>query len=108
MIPLDFEILTDHSPFYPHDLTEDLVFKLTLAPATEVIFRGTEPATRDYELTNIEFETVRSNELARDVSSTYLNDVTMFSDYVTFFKELTIPLNETLTNLNINVPRMND
>jgi len=29
----------------------------------------------------------------------------MFYDYVTFFKELTIPPNETLTNININVPR---
>jgi len=34
-----------------------------------------------------------------------MNGVTMFYDNVTFFKELTIPLNETLTNININVPR---
>jgi len=107
MIPLDFGILTDHAPFYLHDLAEDLVFEFTLAPATEVIFRGTESATRDYELTNIalDYKTVRSDELDRAVSSTYLSGVTMFYDYVTVFKELTIPLNETLTNININVPR---
>jgi len=72
MIPLYFGILTDHAPFYPHALVEDLVFELTLAPATEVIFRGSEPATRDYKMTSIalEYETVRSDELARAVSST--------------------------------------
>jgi len=107
MIPLDFEMLTDHAPFYPYELAEDLVFDLTMAPATDVIFRAADPGTRDYELTNIalEYETVRSEELGRAVSSTYLNGVTVFYDYVTFFKELTIPLNETLTNININVPR---
>jgi len=62
MIPLDFEMLTDHAPFYPYVLAEDLVFELTLAPATEIIFRGTDPGTRDYEMTGValEYETVRS------------------------------------------------
>jgi len=100
-------MLTDHEPFYPYELAEDLVFELTLASSTEVVFRGTDPGTRDYEMTGIapEYETVRSEKLGRAVSSTYLNGVTMFYDYITFFKELTIPLNETLTDININVPR---
>jgi len=43
IIPLDFEMLTDHEPFYPYVIAEDLVFELTLAPSTEVVFRGTDP-----------------------------------------------------------------
>jgi len=44
-----------------------------MAPATDVIFRGADPGTRDYELTNIalEYETVRRKDLGDAVSSTY-------------------------------------
>jgi len=54
-------------------------------------------------MTPLDFEIITDH--ARAVSSTYLNGVTMYYDFVTFFKELTIPLNETLTNININVMR---
>jgi len=65
MIPIDFEMLTDHAPFYPYEPAEDLVFELTLAPATDTIFRGSEPGTRGYEMTlyiciALEYETVSS------------------------------------------------
>ena len=40
-INLDHPILTDHGVFYPQALYNDLVFELTLAPATQVV-RGSD------------------------------------------------------------------
>ena len=36
-INLDHQILTDHGVFYPQQLYNDLVFELTLAPASHVV-----------------------------------------------------------------------
>jgi len=51
-INLDHQILTDHGIFYPQALYNDLVFELTLAPASQVV-RGSDPTKLKYKLTNI-------------------------------------------------------
>jgi len=67
-------------------------FELTLVSPPEVIFRGTEPGKKYCKLTKITLihETVRSDELARAVSSTFVNRVSLFYDYITLFKEITM------------------
>jgi len=40
-IRLDHQILTDHGVFYPQALYNDLVFEVTLAPASQVV-RGSD------------------------------------------------------------------
>ena len=42
-IKLDHKILTDHGGFYPQALYNDLLFELTLAPASQVV-RGSDPS----------------------------------------------------------------
>ena len=44
-IGLDHQILNDHGTFYPQALFNDLVFELTLAPASQVV-RGSDPPTK--------------------------------------------------------------
>lgn len=43
-ISLDHQILTDHGVFYPYALENYLVFKLTLAPASQVVKGNQHPA----------------------------------------------------------------
>ena len=71
-INLDHPILTDHGVFYPQALYNDLVFELTLAPASQVV-KGSDPAKLGYKLENIEleYEVIRSKTLAEETVSTY-------------------------------------
>ena len=71
-INLDHQILTDHGAFYPQALYNDLLFELTLAPASQVV-RGSDASKLVYKLTNIqlEYEVIRSKYLADEATSTY-------------------------------------
>ena len=62
-INLDHEILTDHGVFYPQALYNDLVFEVTLAPASQVV-KGSDATKLKYKLTNIQIE----YEMIRDAS----------------------------------------
>lgn len=48
-------ILSNHRAFYPKGLSNELVFELSLAPASDVV-KGSDPTKITYELTNIELE----------------------------------------------------
>ena len=65
-INLDHLILTDHGIIYPQALYNDLIFKLTLAPAAQVV-RGSDVSKLVYKLENIqlEYETIRSQAPGR-------------------------------------------
>ena len=69
---LDHQILTDYGVIYPQALYNDLVFELTLAPASQVV-RGSDPSKLVYKLENIqmEYEVIRSKTLADETLSTY-------------------------------------
>jgi len=54
-IRLDHEILTDHGVFYPQALLNDLVFEVTLAPASQMV-KGSDTTKLKYKLTNIQLE----------------------------------------------------
>ena len=51
-INLDHQILTSSGFFYPQALDKDLVFELTLAPASQVV-RGSDTSKLVYRLKNI-------------------------------------------------------
>ena len=71
-INLDHQILTDHGVFYPQALYSDLVFEVKLAPASQVV-RGSDTTKLKYKLKNIqlEYEMIRSEELAKEATSIY-------------------------------------
>jgi len=48
-------VLADPGVFYPQALYNDLVFELTLAPASQVV-KGSDPTKLKYKLTNIQLE----------------------------------------------------
>lgn len=62
----------DHGVFYPQALYDNLLFELTLAPASQVV-RGLDASKLVYKLENIqlEYETIRSEYLAKEATSVY-------------------------------------
>ena len=82
-IRLDHQILNDHGTFYPQALFNDLVFKLTLAAASQVV-RGSDPSKLKYNLTNIhlEYEMIRSKTLADAAFSKYSSGKEFSYDHI--------------------------
>ena len=104
-VPLDFEVYNEHGPFYPNLVNEDFIREITFSASQNVISAST-PANMGYEITNIaiEYETVHSPELARQIEADYMNGASFLYDYVTYFKTQTTGADKTL-NINVNIPR---
>ena len=106
-IRLDHEILKDHGVFYPRALSDELVFELTLAPASGVV-KGSDATKLAYELTNIqlEYEVIQSKKLSDEVNSNLLNGDRFMFEHVTHHKTITIAKGtDSIINESINVPR---
>ena len=73
-IPLDHEILNDYEVFFPRTLSDELLFELRLAPASNDVI-GSDETQLAYELTNIqlEYEVIHSQELADEALSSNKN-----------------------------------
>ena len=71
-INLDHQILTSSGVFYPQALDKDLVFELTLTPASQVV-RGSDTSKLVYKLKNIqlEYERIGSKQLADEATTAY-------------------------------------
>ena len=82
-IRLNHQILTDYGVFYPQALYNDLVFELTLAPATKVV-RGADGSKLVYKLTNIqlEYEMMYSHTLADEATNAYSRGKEFAYDHV--------------------------
>ena len=106
-INLDHPILTDHGVLYPQALYNDLVFELTLAAAHEVV-KGPDGTKLGYKLENIqmEYEVIRSKDLADEVMSTYKSGKEFAYDLV--MREKVVPItrgSDTRLNLRVNPQR---
>ena len=106
-INLDHPILTDHGVLYPQALYNDLVFELTLAAAHEVV-KGSDGTKLGYKLENIqmEYEVIRSKDLADKVMSTYKSGKEFAYDLV--MREKVVPItrgSDTHLNLRVNPQR---
>ena len=107
-INLDHPILTDHGVFYPQALFNELVFELTLAPASQVVNNSDTTAKLGYKLENIqlEYEVIRSKFLADEAMSTYTSGKEFAYDLV--MRERVVPIvrgSDTRLNLRVNPQR---
>ena len=106
-INLDHPILTDHGVFYPQALPNDLVFELTLAPASQVV-RGTDANKLVYKLENIqlEYETIRSKSLGDEAFSIYNSGKEFAYDLVMRYRvDPIVRGSDTRLNLWVNPQR---
>ena len=83
LIRLDHEILTDHGVFYPQALYNDLVFEVTLSPASQVV-KGSDPTKLKYKVTSIQlqYEMIHSEMLAEEACSVYSSGKEFVYDHV--------------------------
>jgi len=86
-ISLNHQIVFDHGVFYPQALYNDLVFELTLAPASQVV-KGSDPSKLKYKLTNIqpEYGMIRNHTLADKTRSVYSSGKEFAYDHMTCAK----------------------
>ena len=106
-IRLDHQILNDHGTFYPQALFNDLVFELTLAPASQVV-KGSDPSKLKYKLTNIqlEYEMIRSKTLADAALSLYTSGKEFAYDHIQRGEVVTFAKGtDTRLNLIVNPQR---
>ena len=102
-INLDHQILTDHGIFYQQALYNDLVFEVTLAPASQVV-RGSDPTKLNYKLMNIqvEYEMIHSKKLADEAAGVYTSGKEFAYDHLS--RDKVVPINKgTDTRINIKV-----
>ena len=105
-INLDHQILTDHGVFYPQALYTDLVFELILAPADQVVI-GSDKTKLKYKLTNtqLEYEMIRSKDLADDATSVYQNDKELLYEHVSRGNVMRIDTSTELINIKVDSQR---
>ena len=87
-------------------LYTDLVFEVTLAPASQVV-KGPDPTKLKYKLTNIqlEYEMIRSDKLAEEAKSVSTTGKEFTYDHVTHHKVYPIKKADTRINIHVNTQR---
>ena len=104
-IPLDFELLESHMPFYQSALGDRLEYELTFNDYSRVI-KATGDTTASYTIENIslEYDMVTELELARMIRDQYTRRLAILYDRVLRHRKLTKNKSDTLWNINLNVP----
>ena len=110
---LDHEILKDHGVFYPQALYNDLVFEVTLAPASQVV-KGGDSTKLKYKLTNIqlEYEMIRDTpasnreSLGDQATTMYTSGKGFLYDHVSRDKVVSVAKNsDSRINIKVNAQR---
>jgi len=99
-IPLDFEILMDHGPFYQSELNDRLSFELTFNDYGCVIMST--DTTASYEIKNIslEFDVVTNPDLVRRKRQQYMSQTVVL--YTRILRHRKLAFNKRDVTWNIN------
>ena len=104
-VPLDFEILESHMPFYQAGLGDRLEYELTFNEYGSTI-QATASAGGSYTVENIslEFDKVTNADLARIIRSQYANRLAILYERILRHRKLRRDKSDTVWNININTP----
>ena len=104
-VPLDFEILESHMPFYQAGLGDRLEYELTFNEYGSTM-QATAAAGGSYTVENIslEFDKVTNAELARLIRSQYASRLAILFERILRHRKLRRDKSDTLWNININTP----
>ena len=102
-VPLDFELLESHMPFYQSGLGDRLEYELTFNDYSRVIVADGDGS---YTIDNIcpEFDKVTNGDLARMIRNQYASRLAILCDRVLRHRKITANKSDTLWNINLNVP----
>ena len=103
-IPLDFELLESHMPFYQAGLGDRLEYELTFNDYNKVI--NSSDVDASYTIKNIclKFDTVSDTELARQIGQQTNGKMAILFDRILRHRKITKNKSDTLWNINLNVP----
>ena len=103
-IPLEFELLETHMPFYQAGLGDRLEYELTFNDYNKVI--SSTDADSSYVISNIclEFDMVTDSELARQIRQQFSGRMAILYDRILRHRKITKKKSDTLWNINLNVP----
>ena len=104
-VPLDFELLESHMPFYQSALGDRLEYELTFNDYNRVI-HAEDDSDASYSIGGIslEFDVVTQPELARMVRNQYTGQIAILYDRVLRHRKIKKDKSDTLWNINLNVP----
>ena len=104
-IPLDFELLESHMPFYHSALGDRLEYELMFNDYSRVV-QATGDVDASYHIGGIslEYDMVTLPELARMIDNQYKGRLAILYDRILRHRKMTMDKSYTLWNINLNVP----
>ena len=103
-IPLDFEILETHMPFYQAGLGDRLEYELTFNDYNKVIKSTDSDASYNIKNICLEFDMVSDVELARQIRQQIDGKMVILYDRILRHRKITKRKSDTLWNINLNIP----
>tara|TARA_B110000881_G_scaffold89251_1_gene78387 strand:- start:1327 stop:2613 length:1287 start_codon:yes stop_codon:yes gene_type:complete len=100
-IPLDFELLTSHMPFFQHQLKDRLSYELTFASYGKVIVSTDNNASYTISDIHMEFETITSLELATMLRNQHKGKFTILYDRVQRHSKQSYNKQDTIWNISM-------
>lgn len=103
-IPLDFELLETHMPYYQSALADRLEYELTFNEYSRVILSTVTTSTYSIGNISLEYDMVTIPDLARSIRNQYAGRISIMYDRILRHRKITKNKSDTLWNVNINVP----
>ena len=103
-IPLDFELLTDHMPFYQAGLGDRLSYELTFNNYSRVLLSSDTDCKYTISGISLEYEMVTHPELARTIRNMYQGKIAILYDRILRHRRMVLNKEDTTWNINLNVP----
>ena len=98
-IPLDFEMLSSHNPFFQHELKDKLSYELTFNSHGRVVVSTDTNASYTISDINLEFDVVNSPELAQMIRNKYSGKSVVLYDKVFLHNMETLNKSDTIWNI---------
>ena len=103
-IPLDFELLDSHMPFYQSALRDRLEYYLTFNDYSRVIMSTDVTAKYQIDDISLEFEKVTQKDLARSIKTQYDSKLVFYYDRIYSHGPLIKDKSDTKWNINLDQP----
>ena len=102
-IPLDFEILETHMPFYQAGLSDRLEYELTFNDYNNVIKSSDRDSSYTIKNICLEFDIVSDAHLARQIKNQIDGTMVIYFDRILRQRKILKNKSDTLWNINLNI-----
>lgn len=104
-LPLDFELLESHMPFYQSALGDRLEYEITFNDYSQVLSStGDDKTTYDIDNISLEFDMVTDTTLAARIRNQFNGPLVILYDRVLRHRKIVKNRSDTVWNINLNTP----